>query len=109
MTAKTVQSRKAKGRAFEHKVAEYFRKWFPGAERDGRSRAIDVRGTPWWVECKRQERLNVCGAVEQAVAARDYRNDTRPIIVIHQRNREGMMVYMRMEDFIRIAGLEETE
>lgn len=109
MTAKTVQSRKGKGREFEKKVARFFSRWFPDAERDGRSRHIDVRGTPWWLECKRQEKVNIRKAIEQAVEARDYREDPRPIIVVHQRNRDEMTVHMRMIDFVRIAGLEELE
>lgn len=109
MTANTPQSRKQKGAGFEKKVARFFSRWFPDAERDGRSRHIDVRGTPWWVECKRTEKLRLGEAIKQAVAARDYRDDPRPIIVVSKKNREDMLVSMRMVDFVRIAGLDEVE
>jgi hypothetical protein len=103
------QSAKAKGRVFEKQVAAWLRSWFPAADRDGRSRAVDVLGTPWWVECKFQERLNIRAAVDQAVAARDYKNDDRPIIVVHKKSREEWLITMRVIDFERIAGLTRPE
>lgn len=48
---------RTKGHAFEREIARLFRRWFPEARRGLQFRsgceAPDVKGVPWWVECKR--------------------------------------------------------
>lgn len=63
---------KRKGKTYERFVAESFRPLYPKAIRGiGQARAAgevpDVKGTPFWIECKHRQKLNVVEALEQAI------------------------------------------
>lgn len=51
------------------------------------------------IECKRVERLNLSEAMKQAV--RDARTTEIPT-VFHRKNREGWLVTMQMEDWLKL-------
>ena len=53
------------------------------------------------VECKRQEKLNIHEAMEQAKRESVKRQDGRPT-VFHRRNRTEWLVTMRLEDWVEI-------
>lgn len=53
------------------------------------------------VECKRQEKLNIHEAMEQAKAEAIKRDDGRPT-VFHRRNRTEWLVTMRLNDWVEI-------
>ena len=54
-------------------------------------------------EVKRVERLNVHGAMNQAITEADKRKDGLPT-VFHRRDRGGWLVTMRLEDWIDLYG-----
>lgn len=54
-------------------------------------------------EVKRVERLNVHGAMAQAITEADKRKDGLPT-VFHRRDRESWLVTMRLEDWIDLYG-----
>ena len=53
------------------------------------------------IECKAVERLNVSNAMAQAV--NDCKEDEMPT-VFHKKNREGWLVTMRIEDWLKLYG-----
>ena len=55
------------------------------------------------IECKRQERLNLQDAMEQAVSEAGKRQDGIPA-VFHRKDRTGWLVTMRLEDWIDLYG-----
>jgi hypothetical protein len=93
--------RRAKGNAFERQVATECREVWPAAQRglrqtrDG-AESADVEQTPYWIECKADERRPIERAVAQALAA----TDGRPIAVVSKRNRGELLVTMRLEDWL---------
>ncbi len=69
----------------------------------------DLEGLPGiHIECKRVERLNISEAMRQAVRDSERFCDGSPA-VFHRRNREGWMVTMRFEDWIRIYDRTKSE
>lgn len=78
MSSKTERKRqgrrsKRKGKVYERYIAELLREFFPRAMRGiGQARAAgevpDVKGTPFWIEAKHRQRLNVAAAFAQARA-----------------------------------------
>ena len=64
----------------------------------------DVLGLPGiHVECKRVERLNVGGAMEQEIRDSDRMLDGMPAL-FHRRNRKPWLVTMRLEDWLKLYG-----
>lgn len=53
------------------------------------------------IECKAVEKLNVSNAIKQAI--RDCKDGEMPT-VFHKKNREGWLVTMRIEDWLRLYG-----
>jgi hypothetical protein len=57
------KARRIKGHDWEREVAKWFRSLYPGAKRGyqarGDSKAADVTGVPFWLECKCQERIQL--------------------------------------------------
>lgn len=51
------------------------------------------------IECKRVERLNISEAMQQSI--KDHREGEVPV-VMHRKNREGWLVTMRLDDFMRM-------
>ena len=76
------------------------------AMRPGRARSYgaeaDVSGLPGvHVECKRQERLRLSEAVQQAVRDAERFGDGLPA-VFHRRNCEGWLVTMPLEGWLKL-------
>ena len=108
---------RTKGKVWERAVAQLLRPLFGDKvargfqSRSGRD-GCDVEGTPYWIECKHQARLNVHAAVRQAVGA----TDGRPVLVIAKGQREVPLVIMTLSEWIAqqedalpravVAGLE---
>ena len=74
--------------------------------RPGRARSYgaeaDVSGLPGvHVECKRQERLRLSEAVQQAVRDAERFGDGLPA-VFHRRSREGWLVTMPLEGWLKL-------
>lgn len=71
-----------------------------GQQYCGANGDADVVGLPGvHIECKRVERLNISEAMKQAV------NDTDTAevpTVFHRKNREGWLVTMRLDDWIKM-------
>ena len=62
----------------------------------------DLIGLPGiHIECKRNERLNLKEAMEQAIMDAERFHDGCPA-VFHRRNREAWLVTMRVSDFMEI-------
>lgn len=70
-----------------------------GKAEEGQADLIGLDGIH--VECKAVEKLNVSKAMEQAV--NDSKEGEMPT-VFHKKNREGWLVTMRLEDWIKIYG-----
>jgi len=71
-----------------------------GQQYSGAAGDADVAGLPGLhIECKRVERLDLEGAVAQAV--RDARAGEKPA-VMHRKNRGAWLVTMRLEDWVEI-------
>ena len=67
--------------------------------------AAEVCGIPLHVECKRQERLRLSEAVNQAV--RDANGHALPIVA-HRSNRQPWLLTVRLEDLIQLLDDMET-
>ena len=92
-----------KGHDFERKVARALRDVYPDARRGLQyrdARECDVEGTPWRIECKRSERLNIMAAYRQAVE--DGRGDPRPVAVISKVSNTPAVVTVSLADFKRM-------
>lgn len=77
---------------------------------------IDGPGCPAWIEVKRQERINVHEAMEQALEAAQPRYEgvpifrkptvdpfSRPPVIVHRRSRGEWLVTMRAKDLARLV------
>jgi len=121
MVAKTVRSRKSKGRAFQDEIRAELISALGVSENDIVSTPASVNGCdlklaesvrarfPFAIEAKRQERLNVWEALRQCEenAARE---GLKPLLVF-RRNRSDPYVVLRLADFLamwrRADGEEE--
>lgn len=95
---------KVKGRNGEAELAEKLREYGYSARRGqqfaGGFDSPDVVGLPGiHIECKRQERLNIDNAMDQAI--RDSEGKAVPA-VFHRRNRRPWMVTLLLDDFMKI-------
>lgn len=78
-----------------------------GLQYCGADGSADVVGLPGiHIECKRVERLDLTGAVEQAVS--DARPEELPA-VFHRRNRGEWLVTMRLADWLKVYEKVERE
>lgn len=106
--AKTVRSRKAKGRTFQKETARKIREAFHLEDHDAISAAASVPGEdiiltpyakeqfPFSVECKNQEHIQIWDAIAQA---EKNANDRIPIVVFKRNNMEPHVV-MNFDDFL---------
>ncbi len=92
-----------KGKTFERDVAKALRVVYPEARRglaqprDG-TETPDVEGTPFWVECKVGQRINVQAALCQAQDATDGRSP----LAICRADHEPATATMLLSDFITL-------
>lgn len=93
---------RTKGATWERELAARWRDsgLYPDARRGiGQARCAsevpDVDGTPWWVECKHQQRPNVLAAMEQAEDA----TDGRPVLAVVKRDRRPPVVCLSLDAF----------
>jgi len=104
---------RAKGVAFERKVANALKPAFPNARRlFGQARegdeVPDIGGTPFWVECAKGSTNAIHDKLRQGLSAsasspsQEYAH--APVAVVSQHGGVGeTMVTMRLEDFIRLV------
>ena len=98
---------KKKGKTGElelvHKLKEYGYDCRRTAQFCGNTgEADDVVGLDYiHIECKRNEKLNIDNAIEQAI--RDTKDNKIPA-VFHRKNRKGWLVTLRLDDFMKIYG-----
>ena len=95
---------KRKGKAGElelaHKLQEYGYDAKRSVQYNGKDGQADVVGLPHiHVECKRQEKLNIYDAIEQA--KRDAKNGDFPT-VFHRKNRCNWLVTMELNEFMQL-------
>lgn len=93
-----------KGAAGERELAAKLREYGyncrRGQQYSGANGDADVVGLPGvHIECKRVEKLNLYDAMTQAV--RDAKDAEVPT-VFHRKNREGWLVTMRLDDWIKM-------
>lgn len=107
-----------KGKRGELEACEALADVWPGLQRTyHQSRAgsdapdIDGPGCPVWIEVKRQERINIHAAMEQAVEAvapmdLGYGEGwiPRPPVIAHKRNRGEWLVTVRARDLKMLVG-----
>lgn len=100
-------SSQRKGRAGEQELAATLRSYGYDIQRGGSlsfGSVPDLVGLPGiHVEVKRVERLNISKAMAQAIRDADRFRDGMPA-VFHRRNREGWLVTLRLEDFMKLYG-----
>lgn len=93
-----------KGAAGERELAAKLREYGyncrRGQQYSGANGDADVIGLPGiHIECKRVERLNLYGAMAQAVG--DAKDGEIPA-VFHRKNNCGWLVTLRMDDFMKL-------
>ena len=77
-----------------------------GQQYCGANGDADVVGLPGvHIECKRVERLNISEAMKQAVRDADA---AEVPAVFHRKNREGWLVTMRLDDWIKMYSGSEN-
>ena len=101
-----------KGHNWERKVANIFKPIFPDAKRGfqtrgGTAEEPDVKGTPFYIECKRMKRCNEIAALRQAETALyeetecgTRRVDDRIPLADCKSDRQKATVTMYLEDFL---------
>ncbi len=104
------RSQREKGKRGERELAGILRDYgYPcrrGQQFSGANGDADVVGLPGiHIECKRVERLDLQGAVDQAV--RDSDAESLPFdydlpTIFHRKNDHGWLVTMRLEDWIEL-------
>ena len=83
-----------------HKLREYGYDGKRSVQYNGKDGQADVLGLPHiHIECKRQERLNVYDAIDQA--KRDAKNGDMPT-VFHRKNRCNWLVTMELDEFMEL-------
>ena len=96
-----------KGAAGERELAGILQQYGYQIEREGTKtfgEVPDLTGLPGiHIEVKRVERLNVPEAMRQAIKDSVWFRDGAPT-VFHRRNREGWLVTMRLEDWVKLYG-----
>lgn len=100
---------KRKGKVWEREVAALLRPVFGEhiargwQSRNGRE-DCDVKGSPYWIECKHGQLVNLRAALKQAIAD----TDGRTPVVIAKDDRRDPVVVMRLDDWIKLVGQVEV-
>jgi hypothetical protein len=102
---------RVKGHSFERLIARLWRGAFPGSEaarglqyRD--PSFADVEGTPFRIECKRQEKVSyndIVKALEKAEDSAKKYNDDRPVVVVTKEDRGDILSHMRLSTLFYIV------
>ena len=99
------RSSQRKGADGERELADLLRAYGYNVQRGGSltyGSVPDLIGLPGiHIECKRVERLDLSAAIAQAARDAERFNDGLPA-VFHRRNREGWLVTMRLDDFMKM-------
>ncbi len=99
------KKQQAKGRRGEEELSAILQQYGYQARRGGSltfGTVPDVTGLPGiHIEVKRQEALNLLGAIHQAVVDADRFQDGLPA-VFHRKNRGVWIVSMRIEDWLAL-------
>lgn len=107
----TVKSRKAKGRGFQKEIARFIREFFGLESHDVVSTAASVGGEdiilsdfaksqfPFAVECKKQEKIQIWSAIEQA----EKNANGRIPIVVFARNYSKIYVTIDFDAFLALV------
>lgn len=95
---------RTKGKVWERAVAALLRPIFGDqAKRGFQSRSgrdgCDVEGTPYWVECKHGQFVNLRAALKQALEA----SDGRPVVVAAKDDRSAPLAVMRLSDWLELV------
>ena len=95
---------KRKGKVGElelaHKLQDYGYKTYRSVQYNGKDGQADVVGLPHiHVECKRQEKLNIYDAMDQA--KRDAKHGDKPT-VFHRKNNRKWLVTMELDSFMEL-------
>lgn len=100
---------KRKGKTWERAVAQLLRPIFGEQcargwqSRNGRE-DCDVKGSPYWIECKHGQKVNYRAALAQAIDD----TDGRPPVVIAKDDNERPVVVMLLDDWLALAGKAQT-
>lgn len=113
------------GQTHERKIANALKHLFPGARRGyqvrgGTSKAPDVDGTPFYIECKHRKQPNILAALTQADLARykvteegTKQVDFRPPVAITNKKFDkrghGDVVTMRFGDWLDLVERAERK
>ena len=101
------KSQQRKGADGERELAELLRQYGYQTERSPSQNygtAPDITGLPGvHIECKRNEKLNIQQAMQQAVDDAERFHDGMPV-VFHRRNRHPWLVTMLLSDFMKLYG-----
>jgi len=97
-----------KGKVFEQFVSRELRAIFGGGIKRGwqareGADAPDVDGSPYWVECKHHQRVNIQAAVLQAAQAVADAHDSRPVVVVSKDNRTEPLVTMLLPAWLDLV------
>ena len=95
---------RTKGKVWERAVAALLRPIFgEQAKRGFQSRSgrdgCDVEGTPFWVECKHGQLVNLRAALKQALED----SDGRPVVVCAKDDRSAPLAVMRLSDWLELV------
>lgn len=107
---------KKKGARFELEIAHYLQDHgYPEAHRTAQhcgktGAAGDVEGVKGLhIECKHVEKLNLYNAYYQSVRDNSAKNAGDIPVVIHKKNREGTLVSLSLDDFMKIFSTYKKE
>ena len=113
--AKTVASRKAKGRNLQQAVRDKLLEAFPTLSSDdvvsvpasvnGRDIMLSKeaqKAIPYSIECKNQEKLNIWSALEQA---EDNAKDLTPVLIF-KRNRSKTYAVIDIDEYIELIKIK---
>lgn len=105
---------KQKGKEYEREVSKAFRELWPLSTRRGQLQSqsssvdSDVHGTPYWIECKNQQKLSIPKTIQQmrdelkAHRKRWPGAYPRGPIICHKVHFKGDFVTLPIEEFLEI-------
>jgi hypothetical protein len=102
------RAQREKGKTWEREVAAAFRELFGQQVRRGwQAReghdAADVEGTPFRIEAKHHQVVNITAAVRQALVDREKAGDARWVLAVTKSDRAVPLATMPMTDFMQLV------